>query len=387
MLIRVKKFSTKSQFLKLNKRDAQTFLNFIKKKLKSENFIDKSKKVISEGQFVFFPLIENKKQIKKLIKYIEPNISFEIIHRESYNSLDNSLKTIEDILKNELPPNIFKLIPKSYDIIGHIAIIEFDRFKNISYKEAIGYKRKFAKALLITNKTVKSIYEKKGRVKGKFRLRNLKLLRGKDQPHTIYKENNCIFNLNVKKTYFSPRLAYERKRLVDYDIKDHEVIIDMFAGVGPYSIQIAKDHDVEVYSFDINPIAYKYLKKNILLNKMKGKVYAFNINAKSLLKSTNTLGNELKHKADRIIMNLPQKTLKFIDVACFLMRVSGGILHNYQFVNNQNSIELAIKNLNLALEKSFWVIEKIIDYRIVRPFSPRLNLVVVDSVIRPLNYP
>ena len=371
----------------MNKRDAQTFLNLIKKKLKSEKFIDKSKKVISEGQFVFFPLIENKKQIEKLTKYIEPNISFEIIHRESYNSLDNSIKTIEEILKNELPPKIFKLIPKSYDIIGHIAIVEFDRFKNISYKEAIGSKKKFAKALLNANKSVKSIYEKKSKIKGRFRLRNLKLLTGKDQPHTIYKENNCIFNIDVNKTYFSPRLAYERKRLANCDIKDYELIIDMFAGVGPYSIQIAKVHDVEVYSFDINPIAYKYLKKNILLNKLKGKVNAFNINAKNLLKSTNTLGNELKHKANRIIMNLPQKALKFIDVACFLMNLSGGILHNYQIVNNQNSIELAIKNLRLALEKSFWTIEKIVDYRIVRPFSPRLDFVVVDSLIRPLNYP
>lgn len=387
MLIRVKKLSTKSQFLKLNKKDAQTFLNLIKKKLKSEKFIDNRKKVISEGQFVFFPLIENKNQIEKLTKYIEPNIFFEIIHRESCNSLDSNLKTIGEILKNDLPPKIFKLIPKSYDIIGHIAIIEFDRFKNISYRDAIRYKKTFAKALLNTNKIVKSIYEKKSKIKGRFRLRNLKLLAGKDQPRTIYKENKCIFNLDVKKTYFSPRLAYERKRLASYDIKDHELIIDMFAGVGPYSIQIAKVHDVEVYSFDINPIAYKYLIKNILLNKMKGKVNAFNINAEELLKSTNTLGNELKHKANRIIMNLPQKTLKFIDVACFLMKLSGGILHNYQIVNSQNSIEIAIKSLCLALERSFWTVEKIIDYRIVRAYSPRLNFVVVDSLIRPSNYP
>lgn len=370
------------KFLKLKKKDAQDFLNLIKKKLKDEKFIDKSKKILSEGEFVLFPLIQDTNKIKILAEYIDNKFSFEIIKLDSYISSDNP-QSIEDILKEQLPSNIIDLIPKSYDIIGHVAVVEFSRFKGLSYRKASRYKRDFAKALLLTNNTLKSIYEKKSGIKGKFRLRDLKLLTGEGKTETVYKENNCVFNLDIKKTYFTPRLVHERKRLADYNIKDHEVIIDMFAGVGPFSIQIAMDHDVQIYAFDINPNAYKYLKQNIHSNNTKGQIYPFNINVKDLLNPTNDLGNELKHKANRIIMNLPEKALKFIKVACFLMKLSGGIIHNYQFVNKPGSIEKAIENLKNSLEKSFWNIEKITQCRVVKPFSPKTDLVVVDSIIRP----
>ena len=68
--------------------------------------------------------------------------------------------------------------------------------------------------------------------------------------------------LDVKKVYFSPRLATERKRITD-QVKNNEIIVDMFAGIGPFSISIARKHKVKIYAIDINPYAYKYLKKNI----------------------------------------------------------------------------------------------------------------------------
>lgn len=378
----MKKFK-QTKFIKLEKKNAQNFLNLIKKNFKNENFINKGKSTFSEREFVFFPLIEDNKKIDKLTNYIEDKFSFEIINLDSYISLGNS-ETIESVLKDRLPLNIFNQIPKSYDIIGHIAIVEFNRFKDLRFRKSLRYKKEFAKALLITNNNIKSIYEKKSEIKGKFRIRNLKLLEGQNNPKAIYKENNCTFNLNIKKAFFSPRLAYERKRVANYNIKDQELIIDMFAGVGPFSIQLAKNHDVQIYAFDINPVAYKYLKKNILLNNTKGKILPFNINVKKLLNSTNDLGNELKHKANRVIMNLPEKSLKFIKVACFLMKPTGGMIHNYQFVNKPRSIERAIESLKDSLEKSFWTIEKISDYRIVKSYSPEIDLVAVDSIIKPL---
>ncbi|MFX1235506.1 MAG: hypothetical protein ACFFBY_13250, partial [Promethearchaeota archaeon] len=219
----------------MKKKDAQTFLDLLKKNLKNEKFVDKSKRVLSEGEFVLFPLIQDLKKIKSLTEYIDNKFFFEIIKLESQISLDSS-QSIEDILKKQIPSNIINLIPKSYDIIGHIAVVEFNRFRDLSYRKALQYKKKFAKALLLTNNAIKSIYEKKSKIKGKFRLRDLKLLKGEDKTEAIYRENNCIFNLDIKKTYFSPRLVYERKRLANCNIKAHEVIIDMFAGVGPISI-------------------------------------------------------------------------------------------------------------------------------------------------------
>jgi tRNA (guanine37-N1)-methyltransferase len=73
----------------------------------------------------------------------------------------------------------------------------------------------------------------------------------------------------VTKVYFSPRLSQERLRIAQ-KVRGGEVVIDMFAGVGPFSIQIAKKfNNVKVYAIDTNPVAIQFLKQNIALNKIE----------------------------------------------------------------------------------------------------------------------
>ncbi|MFW9945834.1 MAG: class I SAM-dependent methyltransferase family protein [Candidatus Odinarchaeota archaeon] len=378
------KSKEKTRYIKVKKQDAQIFLNFVKKKHNFEKVIDRRKQILSESDFVLFPLIENNDILEMLTDSCESNFRFEIISTTNYSSSKKIIQSLEIILKDKLPQNVFDLLPKSYDIIGHIAIVEFDRFNVLSYKKSIKYKKEFAKALIIATKAIKAVYEKKSKIKGKFRLRELKLLSGKDKSETIHKENHCLFKLNIKKTYFTPRLVFERRRLSMYNLKENELIIDMFAGVGPFSIQLAKNNDVVIYAFDINPYAYKYLKENIELNKLKGVILPFNIDIKKLLKPTNNLGNKLKNKANRIIMNLPEKSIEFVDIACFLMKLSGGILHIYQFSEKNKPIEKAIDNLSVSLKKYYWCIYQVINSKVVKAYSPKIDLVVIDALIKPI---
>ena len=374
----------KTRYIKVKKPDAQKLLNFIKKKHNFEKIIDRGKQILSESEFVLFPLIENEKIIEQLTKREKKNFTFEIISKTGYISSKNIIQSLGTILKEKLPQNVFDLLPKSYDIIGHIAIVEFDRFNILSYKKSLKYKKEFAKALITVNIAIKAVYEKKSEIKGRFRLRELKFLSGKDKSETIHKENHCLFKLDIKKTYFTPRLVFERKRLSTYDLKEQELIIDMFAGVGPFSIQLAKNHDVVIHAFDINPYAYKYLKENIELNKLKGLILPYNINIKELSKPTNNLGNKLKNKANRIIMNLPEKSIEYVDIVCFLMNLSGGMLHIYHFSEKQKPIENTIDKLSLSLKKYNWYVYKVINSKVVKAYSPKTDLVVVDAFIKPI---
>ncbi len=378
------KLKEKTRYIKVKKTDAQKFLNFIKKKHNLERIIDRGKKILSESEFVLFPLIENEKIVGQLTESEKSNFTFEIISRTGYISSKNIIQSLETILKEKLPYSIFDLLPKSYDIIGHIAIVEFDRFNILSYKKSIKYKKEFAKALITANNAIKAVYEKKSEIKGRFRLREFKFLNGKDKSETIHKENHCLFKLDIKKTYFTPRLAFERKRLSKYDLKEQELIIDMFAGVGPFSIQLAKNHDVVIHAFDINPYAYKYLKENIELNKLKGLILPYNIDIKELSKPMNNLGNKLKNKANRIIMNLPEKSIEYINIACFLMNLTGGMLHIYHFSEKHKPIENTIDKLSLSLKKYNWYVYKVINSKVVKAYSPKTDLVVVDALIRPI---
>ena len=371
-----------TQFVKIKQDSAEKFLNLLKVQLHNEPFLDRRIKVKHEGAYVLFPLIDDAEKVKTLIGGISNQINFNIVSAEGIFEVRYKCRSIEEALIDELPKNILKLVPKSYDIIGKIAIVDFDQLNTIVDKNVLSYKKKVAEALLSVNKSVETVYEKKSEVKGRYRLKELKVIYGDDDPETIHKENDCIFKLNVKKTYFTPRLVFERKRVSSNSFKKQEIIVDMFSGVGPFSIQIAKKNDVKIYAFDVNPSAYKHLTENIEMNKMKGEVIAHNIDVKKLLNPDNKLGNYLKHKIDRIIMNLPEQSINFLDVVCFLMKKPSGILHFYQFCEKPNPIKKGIENFNTNLKDSGWHIEEILNSKVVKPFSPKLDLIVLDLKLK-----
>lgn len=371
-----------TQFLRIKKEYAEEFLKLIKTKFSDENIIDKRKKVIHSGSYVLFPLT---KKIENVFKFIESEVidlKFEIIN--TYGELDPNYKfrSLEEALVDELPANIIELTPKSYDIIGKIAIIEFDQYNTLNIDEISLYKKKVAEAIAKVNKGVETVYEKKSEVKGKYRLKDLQLIFGEDNPETIHKENNCVFKLDVKNTYFTPRLVFERKRLSLLKFEKKEIIVDLFAGVGPISIQIAKNYDVKVYAFDVNPIAHKYLTENIKLNKSKGEIYAYNIDVATLINSFSDVGTQLKNRVDRIIMNLPEQSINYLDIACYLLNKTGGSLHFYQFCEKPDPMERGIENLRTKLTREGWLIEEIINSKIVKPFSPKSDLIVIDAKIK-----
>ncbi len=369
-------------FIKIKKKDGQEFFKLLNKNFKNFNIINPKFKVERGFDFILFPLGEDNIKIKTLINNILDKIPFEIISKEAKLNSKFKPKTLYDILKNELTDEYLELIPKSYDILGRIAIVEFEHFKNLNKMPIKTIKKKIAKAIIQLNKNVDTVFEKKSEIKGNYRIRELEFLKGVKNSETVYKESNCTFKLDVEKTFFTPRLIYERKRISECNINENEVIIDLFAGVGPFSIQIAKKHKVNIYSFDINPLAYQYLRENIERNQLKGFIYPFNMDIKLLLEPFNILREKLKNKADRIIMNLPETAINFIDVACFLMKKSGGILHIYQFCEKPDSIKKALEIVIKNLEKYNWNIKEILESKIVKSYSPKSDMVVVDAVIK-----
>ena len=371
-----------TKFVKIKQESAEKFLKLLKTKLPNETFLDRRIKVKHEGAYVLFPLVNDIEKVRELIGGISNKLNFDIVSGEGIVEINYKYRSIEEALVGELPENILGLVPKSYDIIGKIAIVEFDQINIVDDKNILHYKKKVAEALVNVNKSVETVYEKKSEVKGRYRLKELKVIYGDDNPETIHKENDCLFKLDIKKTYFTPRLVFERKRISSNIFKKQETVVDMFAGVGPFSIQIARNNDAKIYAFDVNPSAYNYLIKNIEMNKIKGEIIPYNIDVNELLNPDNKLGNHLKHKIDRIIMNLPEQSINFLDVACFLMKKSTGILHFYQFSEKPNPIKKGIENLNIHLKDSGWQIEEILNSKVVKPFSPKSDLIVLDLKLK-----
>lgn len=77
-------------------------------------------------------------------------------------------------------------------------------------------------------------------------------------------------------------------------------------------------------------------------------------------------------------MNLPEHSIDFLDVACFLMKKSGGVLHFYWFSEKPKAINITIEILKKKLNEFNWTVDKIFDSKIVKSHSPKAELVVVD---------
>jgi tRNA (guanine37-N1)-methyltransferase len=270
-------------------------------------------------------------------------------------------------LKDKLEPNELELLYKSYDIVGDIAVIRVPETLELRTQT-------IAEALIKTQKHVKSVLRQISSVAGDFRLRDLAWVAGEKKTETVYKEFGCLFKVDLERCYFSPRLSYERMRIAKL-IQPNEVIVNMFAGVGCYSIIIAKHSCSEkIYSIDINPIAIEFLKENARLNRVERQVLPVLGDAKE------TIEGRLRRIADRVIMPLPEKAYEYIEAALLALKSGGGIIHYHDFEHSakgENAIEKTRKRVSEKLE-TLGVNFDILSSRIVRATGPNWHQIALD---------
>lgn len=275
--------------------------------------------------------------------------------------------TLAEALQGVLPPNLIEALPKSMDFIGDLAVVTIP-------PELESYKAQLGSALLKANKGVRLVLAKASPVAERFRLRRFEAIAGEGGTETIHKEFGCRYKLDLTKVYFNPRLSGERDR-VARKVKEGETVVDMFAGVGPFSILIAKRvKNVKVYSIDINPEAIRYLKENVILNKVSGKVFPILGDAKAVVEG------KLAGVADRIIMNLPSSSLAYVRPACKGLKEEGGTIHYYVFAG-EGEAKGAVEKFKAEVSKSGRRVERIEGVRVVKEVAPRRYQLAVDAIV------
>jgi tRNA (guanine37-N1)-methyltransferase len=257
----------------------------------------------------------------------------------------------------------------SYDIVGDIAII---RLPNMSKEHGT----KIAEAIMNIHKNVKTVVAQISAVSGDFRLRKLEYVAGRKSTVTIHRESGCLFRVDIENCYFSPRLFFERTRIAKQ--VGNEVVVNMFAGVGCFSIISAKHSPVEkVYSIDVNPIAVQYMRENIRINGVYGKVVPLLGDAKVVVEKS------LRQSADRVLMPLPDKALEYLPSALSALKKTGGLIHYYDFEHARKDEDVCAKVRSRVLERLRNYDFEIPLSRIVRETGPNWYQVVLDIKINP----
>jgi tRNA (guanine37-N1)-methyltransferase len=267
-----------------------------------------------------------------------------------------------------LPQNLLIALPRALDIVGDIAIIEIP-------SEIEAYKHVIGEAILKTHRNVRTVLAKAGVVSGTYRLRDFEFIVGEHRTDTLYKEHGCNYYVDVAKAYFSPRLSHEHKRVASITQKG-ETVADLFAGVGPFAVLIAKKHpDVKVYGIDINADAIELLEKNARLNRVENRVYPIVGDAHQVV------DERLCGVADRVIMNLPETASKFIDTACKAVKSTGGTVHFYSFLRTPHTIDDMKNRFTDAVEKAGKKVEVFSYAKTIRETAPHQYQAVLDAQI------
>ncbi|WP_258084399.1 tRNA (guanine(37)-N1)-methyltransferase Trm5b [Thermococcus thermotolerans] len=323
--------------VKVPKREAEK----ARRKLIELGVLAKGYAVRREGESVLFPVTE-------------PVEGFELVEAD-FERVERRPHSYREVV--EVPDEVRPLLPSSFDVIGDIAIIELPE-ELMSYGKAIG------EAILKAHRHIKSVFAKGSKVSGEYRVRELVHLAGERRTETLHRENGIRLKLDVAKVYFSPRLATERMRIFE-KTRPGEVIFDMFAGVGPYAMLLAKKAKL-VFACDINPWAIRYLEENIRLNKVN--------NVVPVLGDVRKVAGRLK--ADRVIMNLPKFADRFLREAMLSVR-DGGVVHYYGFGPEEDLFsEHEAKIKSTARELGFTV--EFLEERKVRPYAPRQFNIAID---------
>lgn len=331
------------------------------------NLLDRELKVRKIENYLYIPLINQplSSDINKIKRTLP---EFEISTHRFFERTKRPLKLV-DMLKDKLPPNLLASVPHAIDFVGDIAVVEIP-------PELQDHKRAIGEAILQIHKRLNTVLAKSGPVEGAHRLREFEIVAGVKKTETTHREYGCVYHIDIAKAYFSPRLSHEHARIAS-QVKEEEIIVDMFAGIGPFSILIAKKHEnVKVYSIDVNPDAIEFLRKNVAANRVENRVMPILSDVRQVVRQ------QLEGVADRVIMNLPEKAIEYIDVACKAIKPKGGIMHYYEFTHTPDPLETARVRLAEAIKQTNRNLKKILLTRVVRATAPFTWQVVVDARVQ-----
>jgi tRNA (guanine37-N1)-methyltransferase len=314
----------------------------IRRLLLEMDLLDNSARIASLGDYLLLPLTRKPEEAELR----ELPGEFELTEYE-FEEQKGQLK-LEDLL--EVVPH--------FEIVGDIALIEDD----------VAEPEKMADAIMKVKKNVKTVLAAQSPVEGEFRTRRFRTIAGEDRTSTIHREYGSRFYIDLERAYFTPRLATERSRILE-QVTEGQTVVDMFAGVGPYSIMFArKSSDIRVIAIDKNPDAVEFLRRNVELNSVP--------NVEAIEGDANLEAEKYAGIADHVIMNLPHNANEFLDAAVKIC-APGGIIHYYDITPEDDLFESSLKLIDEAAKRAGRNTE-LVESRIVRSYAPHQFNVCIE---------
>lgn len=306
---------------------------------------DRSRKIRSDGQILYLPTIP-----------LDESSAASLASIAEFELVEVSLLPEEHI---PTPEEILGYRP-SFDVVGDIAMIEV---------EDAAEAERVAAALMAANRSLKTVISAVSDVEGEYRTRRFRHVAGEERTVTVHREHGLTYRVDLQGAYFTGRLGTERLRVAE-QVSPGQVVLDMFAGVGPFALLLAK-RGAFVIAMDKNPVAVKYLRENARLNRIR--------DIEILEGDAAELALGYQGRADHVIMNLPHSASAFL-VPAMRAAATGGVIHYYciapeaELYRDEALIEKAAASVGVKVE--------VLRREIVRSYAPRRHNVVIDFRVK-----
>jgi tRNA (guanine37-N1)-methyltransferase len=328
--------------------------------------LDKALGIGRETDYLFIPLLRQPEQME--LEKLQQELNLQV-EKDDFEEKKQPQETLQQALHGKLPPELVAVLPQAFDIVGDIVIIDIP-------PPLKPHQNQIGEAILQTHPNIKTVLAKAGDISGIYRIRDYTLIAGEDKTSTVHREFGCSYHVDVAKAYFSPRLSHEHERVASL-VQPGEVVADLFAGVGPFSVLIGKRcPEAKVYAVDLNPNAVELLTINVSVNRVDKRVFPILADAREIAK------DKLRGVADRVIMNLPETAIDFVDAACNAIKPVGGVVHFYGFVRMPDTIENLKQRFTEAVELNGRKVESFLYSRSIRETAPFESQIVLDAEIR-----
>lgn len=328
----------------------------LRSELSSRHLVDKTKAILEQEDRILIPLA-GAVESSTIDRFGAGLVDREFPDRKSRVDPIESIRRLV-----EIPESLKPKLPEKWELIGDVAIIRVP-------PELESYGRELG-AVYMKVLGMKAVLRDVGGIAGEFREPMTELLAGTDT-ETTHIENRIKFRLDAARTMFSSGNEEERIRMASTRC-DGETVIDMFAGIGYFSIPLAVyQKPREVVACEVNPTAFRYLTENVALNKVGDVV-------RPVLGDNRDLKGE--SVADRVLMGYVKTTHEFLPTAIRLLR-SGGVIHYHETCPNELLPERPVRRIRDAVPGGK---VEVLRSKEIKSYAPGVSHVVVDvRVVKP----
>ncbi len=324
--------------VRVREEEAET----VRQELISKGAVDKTRKLVKRNGFIEIPVTDLA-------------VEFTVIEQEEPEFYIPE-KTLGSIL--DIPENEKKLLPSGWQLLGDVIIITL-------VEEMETRKNDIAKALLSMYPGCRTVLLDRG-ISGQMRQPEREIIAG-EKTETIHRENGCQFKLDAMRIMYSQGNLAERKRMSR--LGKGEVVVDMFAGIGYFSIPMAVHSKPEkIFAIEINPVSSGYLRENIRLNRVENIIEP--VEGDCALVTPRGI-------ADRVVMGYLDAYPYLEKGICTLK--PGGMMHYHEAVPEAVEQRPVARIVEAAGKLGRKV--EMIEARRIKKYSPGVWHVVVDAKI------